>query len=139
MIARLVPLLAVCATLAGLIFVAGATFQPRTTSAGSATPFRCPGAEFSFPVNGSLGWIYREPDSIASRGILHTGLAVWARRRPVPPGHALAAALAGLSRQFLHAHRLAFRHPATGERLELAAPLAADLAAALAEMEDATP
>ena len=45
------------------------------------------------------------------------------------------AALAGLSRQFLHAHRLAFRHPATGERLELKAPLAADLEAALAEIE----
>ncbi len=41
---------------------------------------------------------------------------------------------AGLARQFLHAHRLAFRHPATGERLELEAPLADDLAAALAEM-----
>ena len=46
-----------------------------------------------------------------------------------------AAAPAGLTRQFLHAQRLAFRHPATGERLELEAPLAEDLAAALAEME----
>ncbi len=46
------------------------------------------------------------------------------------------AAPAGLARQFLHAHRLVFRHPATGERLELEAPLAEDLAAALAEMEN---
>lgn len=37
----------------------------------------------------------------------------------------------GLSRQFLHAHRLAFRHPRTGERLEFTSPLPADLAAAL--------
>jgi len=37
----------------------------------------------------------------------------------------------GLTRQFLHAARLAFEHPRTGERLELASPLPADLAAAL--------
>jgi 23S rRNA pseudouridine1911/1915/1917 synthase len=39
----------------------------------------------------------------------------------------------GLGRQFLHAHRLAFEHPATGERLELVSELPADLAAALAD------
>jgi 23S rRNA pseudouridine1911/1915/1917 synthase len=37
----------------------------------------------------------------------------------------------GLARQFLHAHRLAFRHPQTGEALEFASPLPDDLAAAL--------
>ena len=37
----------------------------------------------------------------------------------------------GLGRQFLHAHRLAFRHPRTGEPLDFASPLPADLAAAL--------
>ncbi len=37
----------------------------------------------------------------------------------------------GLERQFLHAHRLAFEHPASGERLELVSELPADLAAAL--------
>jgi 23S rRNA pseudouridine1911/1915/1917 synthase len=37
----------------------------------------------------------------------------------------------GLERQFLHAHRLAFRHPHGGERLSFASPLPADLAAAL--------
>jgi 23S rRNA pseudouridine1911/1915/1917 synthase len=37
----------------------------------------------------------------------------------------------GLRRQFLHAHRLAFRHPRTGEPLEFTSPLPADLAAAL--------
>jgi 23S rRNA pseudouridine1911/1915/1917 synthase len=37
----------------------------------------------------------------------------------------------GLERQFLHAHRLAFEHPETGERLEFTSPLPADLEAAL--------
>ncbi len=38
----------------------------------------------------------------------------------------------GLGRQFLHAHRLAFAHPATGEAMSFASELPADLAAALA-------
>jgi 23S rRNA pseudouridine1911/1915/1917 synthase len=38
----------------------------------------------------------------------------------------------GLERQFLHAHRLAFSHPDSGEALELRSELPADLAAALA-------
>jgi 23S rRNA pseudouridine1911/1915/1917 synthase len=38
----------------------------------------------------------------------------------------------GLTRQFLHAHRLELAHPATGEELSFAAELPADLAAALA-------
>jgi 23S rRNA pseudouridine1911/1915/1917 synthase len=37
----------------------------------------------------------------------------------------------GLSRQFLHAHRLAFAHPATGEAMSFRSELPADLAAAL--------
>ncbi len=41
----------------------------------------------------------------------------------------------GLRRQFLHATRLAFEHPLTGERLELQSELPADLAAALARAE----
>ncbi|MFL5897231.1 MAG: RluA family pseudouridine synthase [Solirubrobacterales bacterium] len=36
-----------------------------------------------------------------------------------------------LTRQFLHAHRLGFRHPRTGEPLEFSSPLPGDLAAAL--------
>ena len=59
-------------------------------------------------------------------------------RRLAPTGPRTAAAPAGLARQFLHAHRLAFRHPATGERLELEAALAEDLAAALVEIEGGT-
>jgi 23S rRNA pseudouridine1911/1915/1917 synthase len=38
----------------------------------------------------------------------------------------------GLRRQFLHAHRLAFDHPETGEQLSFSSELPADLAAALA-------
>jgi 23S rRNA pseudouridine1911/1915/1917 synthase len=38
----------------------------------------------------------------------------------------------GLERQFLHATRLAFTHPFTGERVEVVSPLPPDLAAALA-------
>ncbi len=37
----------------------------------------------------------------------------------------------GLRRQFLHAARLAFAHPVTGEEIDLASPLPADLSAAL--------
>jgi 23S rRNA pseudouridine1911/1915/1917 synthase len=37
----------------------------------------------------------------------------------------------GLERQFLHAHRLAFRHPRTDAALDFSSPLPADLAAAL--------
>ena len=37
----------------------------------------------------------------------------------------------GLRRQFLHAHRLAFRHPRSGEQLSFTSPLPADLEAAL--------
>jgi len=37
----------------------------------------------------------------------------------------------GLERQFLHAHRLGFSHPSSGERLEFTSDLPADLVAAL--------
>jgi 23S rRNA pseudouridine1911/1915/1917 synthase len=36
-----------------------------------------------------------------------------------------------LRRQFLHAHRLSFRHPLTGEEVSLSSPLPADLQSAL--------
>ena len=47
------------------------------------------------------------------------GDAVYGKRSPLLPRH------------FLHAHRLAFAHPITGEPLDLHSPLPADLAAAL--------
>ena len=43
--------------------------------------------------------------------------------------------LLGLERQFLHAARLAFDHPATGERIELSSPLPEDLRGALERAE----
>jgi 23S rRNA pseudouridine1911/1915/1917 synthase len=41
----------------------------------------------------------------------------------------------GLERQFLHATRLAFEHPVTGERLDVRSPLPPDLQAALERAE----
>jgi 23S rRNA pseudouridine1911/1915/1917 synthase len=41
----------------------------------------------------------------------------------------------GLERQFLHATRLAFAHPITGERVEVTSPLPADLQVALERAE----
>ena len=43
----------------------------------------------------------------------------------------------GLERQFLHAHRLRFAHPITGQPLELSSPLPPDLEAALEEARSA--
>ena len=43
--------------------------------------------------------------------------------------------LYGLRRQFLHAARLAFVHPVTGDEIDLSSPLPADLAAALEQAE----
>jgi 23S rRNA pseudouridine1911/1915/1917 synthase len=42
----------------------------------------------------------------------------------------------GLARQFLHAHRLAFTHPASGERLSFESELPEDLKAALKRARD---
>jgi 23S rRNA pseudouridine1911/1915/1917 synthase len=44
----------------------------------------------------------------------------------------------GLTRQFLHATRLAFPHPVSGELLDVTSPLPADLAAALVKAESET-
>ncbi len=63
---------------------------------------------------------------LAAAGHPVAGDPTYGRRGP-PPG--------GLRRQFLHAQRLAFRHPRSGERLELEAPLPEDLAAVLRELE----
>jgi len=47
------------------------------------------------------------------------------------------AGLLGLRRQFLHAARLAFEHPVTGEALDVRSPLPEDLAAALSRADAA--
>ncbi len=62
---------------------------------------------------------------LASIGHPVVGDPVYGRGRPAGP----------LRRQFLHAQRLAFRHPRTGDRLELEAELPEDLAQALAGLE----
>jgi 23S rRNA pseudouridine1911/1915/1917 synthase len=69
---------------------------------------------------------------------LETGRTHQIRAHFAAIGHPLAgdetyggAMRHGLSRQFLHAHRLAFTHPASGERMSFESPLPADLAAAL--------
>jgi 23S rRNA pseudouridine1911/1915/1917 synthase len=50
------------------------------------------------------------------------------------PEYGTAGAL-GLERQFLHATRLAFEHPLSGERIEVISPLPADLRSALERAE----
>jgi 23S rRNA pseudouridine1911/1915/1917 synthase len=45
------------------------------------------------------------------------------------------AGMFGLERQFLHATRLAFDHPVTGERVEVSSPLPPDLQSALEHAE----
>jgi 23S rRNA pseudouridine1911/1915/1917 synthase len=47
-----------------------------------------------------------------------------------------SAGLLGLERQFLHATRLAFEHPITGEPVEVLSPLPEDLQRALARAEE---
>jgi 23S rRNA pseudouridine1911/1915/1917 synthase len=47
----------------------------------------------------------------------------------------LRSMIASLNRQFLHAERLGFRHPRTGERLNFTAPLPLELANLLEELE----
>ena len=59
--------------------------------------------------------------------------------RPRPPRQApaaLVAALQGFPRQALHALRLGLTHPATGEPMHWEVPMAADLAALLALLEE---
>ena len=72
------------------------------------------------------------------RVALQTGRTHQVRAHLRAIGHPVAgdpqygsAGLLGLSRQFLHAARLAFDHPLTGEQLDLSSPLPPDLAAAL--------
>jgi 23S rRNA pseudouridine1911/1915/1917 synthase len=73
--------------------------------------------------------------------VLHTGRTHQIRVHLAHSGHALVAdalyggaPALGLARQALHAARLSFTHPATGEALVLTAPLPADMAAAWAEV-----
>ena len=69
---------------------------------------------------------------------LHTGRTHQIRVHMAHLGHPLVAdtvyggaLAAGLTRQALHAYRLAFTHPITGQPLAFEAPVPADLAQAL--------
>ncbi len=91
-----------------------------------------------FPLG--VGEVQGRPVS-AVHCVLHTGRTHQIRVHLTHSGHALladalygGAAALGLTRQALHAARLLFTHPATGEVLTLQAPLPADLAAAWAEI-----
>jgi 23S rRNA pseudouridine1911/1915/1917 synthase len=78
------------------------------------------------------------------RVVLDTGRTHQIRVHLAAIGHPVAGDPAyggskrlGLSRQFLHAARLAFTHPVTREALDLESPLPADLARALADASGA--
>ena len=78
------------------------------------------------------------PEASLLRVRLETGRTHQIRAHLLAIGHPVAgdpeyggAGRHGLARQFLHATRLAFTHPATGEPLELQAPLPEDLVRAL--------
>jgi len=86
---RFAPSLLALATVLSLALAAEATLQSEPTFAGSGA-FRCQGADFYWPVNGRLGWIYREPDAISTSGSVHTGLDVWASGGDGSPVYALA-------------------------------------------------
>jgi 23S rRNA pseudouridine1911/1915/1917 synthase len=75
---------------------------------------------------------------LAHIGYPVVGDPAYGGRRQLPRG-ASAAALAALGafrRQALHATRLALAHPVTGRRLEVEAPLPADMAALIAALEE---
>lgn len=78
------------------------------------------------------------PDDTLLRVTLETGRTHQIRAHLLAIGHPVAgdpeyghADRHGLSRQFLHAQRLAFNHPETGAPMELRAPLPEDLVRAL--------
>ncbi|MGI8593754.1 MAG: RluA family pseudouridine synthase [Solirubrobacteraceae bacterium] len=78
------------------------------------------------------------PASTLLRVSLETGRTHQIRAHFLAIGHPVAGdpsygtpGLYGLERQFLHAACLAFEHPATGEPVDVASPLPADLAKAL--------
>ncbi|RZL35280.1 MAG: RluA family pseudouridine synthase [Rubrivivax sp.] len=90
--------------------------------------------------------VQRRPVS-AVHCVLHSGRTHQIRVHLMHSGHPLVADVLyggvpalGLARQALHAARLSFTHPITGEALALSAPLPADMAAAWAEIgADALP
>ena len=83
------------------------------------------------------------PEDTLLRVRLETGRTHQIRAHLLAIGHPVAGdpeygspGRLGLTRQFLHATRLAFAHPATGAAVEIRSPLPPDLAAALARAEE---
>jgi 23S rRNA pseudouridine1911/1915/1917 synthase len=75
---------------------------------------------------------------LAAAGLPIVGDPVYGRPSYVRVRDAkLKRELADFPRQALHAERIAFRHPATQELVEIVAPLPADLAGLLADVDDA--
>jgi 23S rRNA pseudouridine1911/1915/1917 synthase len=77
--------------------------------------------------------------------VLETGRTHQIRAHLKAIGHPVAGdpeygtpGLFALERQFLHAARLAFAHPLTGEPVDVSSPLPPDLAAVLARLEAAS-
>jgi 23S rRNA pseudouridine1911/1915/1917 synthase len=86
-------------------------------------------------------WLASDASSSFVRCILHTGRTHQIRVHMASIGHALVADSVyggtpqyGLTRQALHATRLAFVHPVTAERLQFDAPLAPDMQQAIAHL-----
>jgi 23S rRNA pseudouridine1911/1915/1917 synthase len=85
------------------------------------------------------------PSTTLLRVRLETGRTHQIRAHLLAIGHPVAgdpeygtAGLLGLERQFLHAARLAFAHPFTGEEVEVVSELPADLGAALERAGEAS-
>ena len=83
------------------------------------------------------------PSSALLRVALETGRTHQIRVHMAAIGHPVCgdplygvAGRYGLTRQFLHADRLAFEHPVTGEPVDVRSPLPDDLVAALARAEE---
>jgi 23S rRNA pseudouridine1911/1915/1917 synthase len=92
-----------------------------------------------FPLG--VGEVNGRPVS-AVHCVLHTGRTHQIRVHLMHSGHPMLAdtlyggtPALGLTRQALHAARLSFTHPVTGEALQLSAPLPADMAAAWAQID----
>jgi 23S rRNA pseudouridine1911/1915/1917 synthase len=82
------------------------------------------------------------PESSLLRVVLDTGRTHQIRVHMAAIGHPVcgdpqygSAGIYGLRRQFLHAARLSFKHPVTGEAVDVRSPLPEDLVAALARAE----
>lgn len=92
------------------------------------------------PARTDFDWLAGSGDGCLVRCTLHTGRTHQIRVHMASIGHPLVAdtlyggsGAAGMQRQALHAYRLAFAHPVTGQALEFHAPLPEDMRQALVQ------